>query len=144
MNIRKNIVDSMWEKVESSFKILANMIKRKNPNASFNWGRYETEIYPIRFYASFFQFFDPNRDEDLVIILSLFRKDLYYKTCCDISKGDGTILAELPEIRFSYKMEQDYLVEKLNLWLNDCIEFLNENEELIISELFVEDLINDN
>ncbi len=137
MMIRKNIVDSMWEKVESSFKSLANMIKRKNPNASFNWGRYETERCPFTFYASFFQFFDPNRDEDLVIIISLIRKDNYYKTCCDISKGDGTILADIPEIKFSYELEQEQLEGKLILWLNECLDFLKKNEELITSELLL-------
>jgi hypothetical protein len=121
----------MWNTFKSRIDELHSQLRAVNPEITFNGGRWPSnEASPFCAYASF-GFSYKKLDEGLVVSLDCFRVGDRIRRSVDIARGEGEVLAELPDAE---AMEAEVPIEQ---WAKEVGEFIVANAELVAQVLSV-------
>ena len=120
------LIDDMWKRIQEIFDPLITVVKAFDNDIFHLIGNSSNDSFLLGAYLSFMK----DRDGDEVTIsVDVKNKNSYALIESDISKNDGKIIAEGPEI------ECELTKENIDEWLEKFEQFLQENYDSVKREL---------
>ena len=117
--IRPNL-EAVSAKVESIEQPITSMI-----------GFSKSDYFPLRAYLSFLR--HKNGDEIVVSVDVVKKHDGGFSIECDISKGDGEILAEMPSLSIEIDLPTIENSSSIDRWITSFEIFLSEKFDVLRS-----------
>lgn len=132
-----NVVwEDVWDSVDTHFQVLAATLKTCNPQLWWSSLHSENRVFPFRAYATFSREGIPG-DEDVVVSLTFKSNGARLAFSSDISRGDGSILADGPTRSLPLSTHTGAVRE----WIIDSatcgLRFVDENTALLRKELCI-------
>jgi len=95
MMTAESVWEELWDRLNDFYAVLVSHLRARNERLWSQVAHQETVAFPFTGYVSLSKDGPPG-DEDLVLTWSVRRRDGHLVAAADISRGDGTVLAELP------------------------------------------------
>lgn len=91
----ESVWEELWDRLNDFYAVLVSHLRARNERLWSQVAHQETAAFPFTGYVSLSKDGPPG-DEDLVLAWSVQRRGGHLVAAADISRGDGTVLAELP------------------------------------------------
>ncbi len=121
--------DHVWQLLSRGFEEVVETLRLGDAQLWHQAGRQANEVFPFWAYASLGR---APGEEEVVLSVSFKGVDGGLLFTCDISLGNGRILAELPQERGPSPTDaQEWVVDRAR----DAVRFFKANDELLRAHL---------
>jgi len=122
--------EELWDRLNDFFVVLVSELVSCNERLWSQVAHQETAAFPFTGYVSISKD-GPAGDEALVLEWSVHRHDHRLLVSADITRGDGTVLAEIPVAELAEPVDRCRVIEVQER----ALRFFRGNLELIKREL---------
>jgi hypothetical protein len=128
--IREPSLEDLWDRLNDFYEVLVGQLTKCNDQLWSEATHQETPVFSFGGYLSLGRDRSAG-DEDLVVEWSVQRRDQWLRVTADISRGDGTVLAELPAEELMKPVDGSKLAESQE----QAMRFFRKNIDLIKGEV---------
>jgi hypothetical protein len=123
--------DYLESKIRPRFEALSAKVEAIEQPIASTIGFSKNDHFPLRAYLSFLR--DRTGDEIAVSVDVVKNNDGGYAVQCDLSKGDGEILAEMPSLNIELNAPTIENSASIDRWVTNFERFLSEQFDVLCS-----------
>ena len=126
--------ERLWDAINDAFVTLAESLQSVNPELWWTCAHAENAVFPFWAYASFSAQGIPG-EEDVVIAISFKSTENSLHFTCDISRGNGEILADGPSGSTTVTSNSSELQAWAARKVTEALTFIEVHFEILRKEL---------
>lgn len=126
--------EEVWDAINAYFRLLATTLRSCNPNLWWACVHSENAKFPFRAHATFSREGIPG-DEDIVVSLTFKLADSKLLFFSDISRGNGSILAEGPTMGIPLSTDTCSVRQWILGATRSGLRFVDDNRALLRDQL---------